>query len=391
MMQADERYDVLVVGARCAGAAAAMIMARRGLRVLAIERAGYGEDTMSTHALMRGGVLQLHRWGLLDRLRALGTPAVRTTTFHYGEAAIEIAIRPGDGVDALYAPRRDVFDRLLVDAAREAGAEVRHNHSLVALVEEKSRVVGAIVLDAQQRPLHIRAALVVGADGVGSTVARLANAPVQRTARHRTAILYGHWSGLPQRGYHWYYREGGSVGLIETNAGRHCAFVAVPPARFGAELARRPDEGFRSVLSEVAPALLPVLDRAALQSRIWAFAGRRGFIRQASGGGWALAGDAGYFKDPITAHGMTDALRDAELLANAAAEGSDAALARYGEVRDALSMPLFEVTDDVASFDWTLDVLQAHHRALNQAMKAEVAHMLSLDAPPPSDSEEIAA
>src|SRR3954447_16898488 len=150
-MQATQHYDVLIVGARCAGAATAMLMARRGLRVLAIDKAGYGDDTISTHALMRGGVLQLHRWGLLARLKEVGTPPVATTTFHYGDEAVEIAIRPGDGVDALYAPRRTVLDSLLVDAAWEASADVRHHHKLAGLIEDAGRVIGAVVLDANHR------------------------------------------------------------------------------------------------------------------------------------------------------------------------------------------------------------------------------------------------
>jgi menaquinone-9 beta-reductase len=94
------RYDALVVGARCAGAAAAMLMARCGLKVLVIDHGRYAADTTSTHALMRGGVLQLHRWGLLPRIVAAGTPAVRSTEFHYGEDVVQVEIRPQHGVDA---------------------------------------------------------------------------------------------------------------------------------------------------------------------------------------------------------------------------------------------------------------------------------------------------
>src|SRR5206468_4829368 len=108
----------------------------------------------------------------------VGTPPVRATTFHYGEEAIEIAIRPGGGVDALYAPRRTVLDSLLVDAAWEAGADVRHHHTLAGLIEDAGRVVGAVVLDANHQPLRVEAGLVVGADGIGSAVARCVNAPV---------------------------------------------------------------------------------------------------------------------------------------------------------------------------------------------------------------------
>jgi menaquinone-9 beta-reductase len=378
-MHARQGYDVLVVGARCAGAATAMLMARRGLKVLAIDRGGYGTDTISTHALMRGGVLQLHRWGLLPRLQEMGTPALRSTTFHYGDEAIEVAIRPADGVDALYAPRRTVLDSLLVDAAAESGAEVRHGHGLVALIRRPdSRVAGAVVLDPEGCPLRIEADLVVGADGIGSAVARLAEAPVLHTARHATATLYGHWSGLDAAGYHWHYREGASVGVIPTNAERHCVFAAMPPSRFRREAPRDPAAEYGRVLQQVAPALAARVAEARLESRLWSFAGRKGFLRQASGPGWALVGDAGYFKDPLTAHGITDALRDAELLADAAAAGTSAAMARYAAIRDALSWPLFEVTDAIASFDWDLDTLKAHHQALNRAMKQEVEHLAAL-------------
>src|SRR5215472_3536247 len=99
-MLADEAYDALVVGARCAGAATAMLMARRGMRVLVIDRGAYGTDTISTHALMRGGVLQLHRWGILPRIQATGTPPIETTTFHYPDEAVTIAIKPANGVNA---------------------------------------------------------------------------------------------------------------------------------------------------------------------------------------------------------------------------------------------------------------------------------------------------
>src|SRR6516164_4936877 len=158
-------YDALVVGARCAGAATAMLMARRGLRVLAIDRTGYGTDTISTHALMRGGGMQLHRWGVLPRLAAAGTPAVRETTFHYGAETVVVDIRPSDGVTALYAPRRTLLDRTLVDAARDAGAAVWHGYSLLDLIRRSDgRVCGATVQDPAGNAFAIKADLVVGAD-----------------------------------------------------------------------------------------------------------------------------------------------------------------------------------------------------------------------------------
>lgn len=388
-MQAKPRYDALVVGARCAGAAAAMLMARRGMKVLAVDRAAYGADTISTHALMRGGVLQLHRWGVLPRLREMATPAVRSTTFHYGtaEPPVAVAIRAMDGVDALFAPRRTLLDSVLADAAREAGAEVRHGHSLVALVHRghDARVSGAVLVDPEGRPFEVEAGLVVGADGIGSTVARLVESPIIREARATTAAAYGYWSGLPTEGYHWHYGLGASVGVIPTNAGQCCIFVSVPPARLRA--ARQEDRlaWHHAILREAAPALAERVAAARLESRLWVFAGRNGFMRQPCGAGWALVGDAGYFKDPLTAHGITDALRDAELLAEAAATGSEAAMARYAELRDDLSLPLFEATEAIAAFDWDLESLKAHHQALNLAMKREVAYLAALPAAHPAE------
>ncbi|GGC50933.1 FAD-dependent oxidoreductase [Siccirubricoccus deserti] len=387
-MYPEARYDVLVVGARCAGAATAMLMARHGLRVMVIDRAAHGSDTISTHALMRGGVLQLHRWGLLPRLRARATPAVRSTTFHYGMEPITVAIRAQDGVDALYAPRRTVLDGMLADAAAEAGAEVRHGHSLAALIrrDRGDRITGAVVVDPQGRPRHVEAALVVGADGIGSRVARLVEAPVQRESRAATAAVYGHWSGLSAEGYHWHYAPGASVGVIPTNAGQHCVFASVPPERFLAGFRADAMAAYRGLLRGLAPALAAEVAVGRLESRLWAFAGRRGFFRQAHGPGWALVGDAGYFKDPLTAHGITDALRDAELLAEAAAAGTERAMAHYAAARDALSLPLFEATDAIAAFDWDLEALKAHHQALNRAMKLEVEFLAARAAAPMAES-----
>ena len=118
-------WDAVVVGARVAGAATALLLARAGLRVLVVDRARRGSDTLSTHALMRGGVLQLRRWGVLERVVAAGAPPVRRVTFHYGSQATPVALKPHAGVSALYAPRRTVLDAALADAAEAAGARLR--------------------------------------------------------------------------------------------------------------------------------------------------------------------------------------------------------------------------------------------------------------------------
>ncbi len=141
-----DRYDVVVAGARCAGASTAMLLARRGFRVLVVDPARPGSDTLSTHALMRGAVLQLARWGLLDRLEGAGTPPMTSTTFHYGDESVRVEIKPRDGVDALYAPRRTLLDPILADAALDAGADVVHGLSVVELLGGPGDRVGGVVL-----------------------------------------------------------------------------------------------------------------------------------------------------------------------------------------------------------------------------------------------------
>jgi flavin-dependent dehydrogenase len=350
------RHDVVVVGARAAGAATAMLLARAGRRVLVVDRGQYGTDTLSTHALMRGGVVQLHRWGLLDGVVEAGTPPVRRTIFRYAGDEIVVPIKPSHGVDALYAPRRTVLDRLLVDAALAAGAEVRYGVAVTALRRDgDGRVGGVVARDGAGGRVDIGAGLVVGADGVRSVVAQHVAAPVERRGTGASAVIYGYWSGLEAPGYEWMFRPNACAGVIPTNDGLSCVFVAATPALVG----RGGRQVFESILAQASPEVAGRVRAATAAAGVRTFTGRPGFMRRAWGPGWALVGDAGYWKDPLTAHGLTDALRDAELLAgailaSASGETSEAgALAAYQATRDRLSRPLFWTTDTIAAHQWT--------------------------------------
>jgi flavin-dependent dehydrogenase len=371
------RTDVVIVGARCAGAATALLLARAGHRVLVLERGRYGTDALSTHALMRGAVVQLHRWKILPDVIASGTAPVRQATFFYGGESISVPVKPRDGVEALYAPRRHVLDRLLVDAASAAGAEIVFGVRVKGLQRsEPGRVTGVVFEDEAGQVHHVSARYVIGADGLHSTVAALAGAGTYRTGRHATATMYGHWNGLEVGGYEWYFVPGLGAGAIPTNAGQVCVFVAVPSAAFTGLFAHQ-ETAFRHVLAQVAPALAEQIGRAG-PSRLRGFPGQAGFLRQSHGPGWALVGDAGYFKDPLTSHGITDALRDAELLAAAIDAGSDEALADYQEQRDAASLELFEATDSIASLNWNLSEIRVLHETLARAMSREVKRLVSV-------------
>ena len=379
----DSRYDAVVVGARAAGAAAAMLLARRGLRVLAVDRGAYGSDTLSTHALMRTGVLQLARWGLLDRIVAAGTPPVRRTVFHYEDAVLDIPIKAKGGVPALFAPRRTVLDRILVDAAVEASATVRHRVRVADLVRGTGgRVQGVLLHDEDGGARVVRAGIVIGADGLRSTVASLVQAPVTRPGRFAAATLYGYWTGLDVDGYHWYWSRSAAAGAIPTNAGEVLLFAGVSARRFADEVRTDVARAYRRLLEEAAPDLAERLSEARLVGTLHGFPGHPGYLRRPWGPGWALVGDAAYFKDPITAHGISDALRDAELLARAVENGGDEALAGYEASRDALSIRLFEVTDRIASVEWDNAELKSLHQALSDEMKREVAEIERLPVEP---------
>jgi 2-polyprenyl-6-methoxyphenol hydroxylase-like FAD-dependent oxidoreductase len=372
-------YDVVVVGARVAGAATALLLARAGLRVAVLDRGAYGSDTLSTHALMRAGVLQLSRWGVLDRVVAAGTPPVHRVGFHYPALEpVHVSIKPSAGVDALYAPRRHLLDRILVDAAVAAGADVLHGTTVTGLVRDGvGRVLGVRGTGAKGE-LVLRAAVTVGADGIRSVVAREAGAPVDRRGHAASAVLYRHVTGLPVGGYEWAYGASAAAGLIPTNEGRTVVFVSTTPRQMRALRKHGTDAAFRALLARAAPAFVDRVAAAAGADRTHGWAGVAGFVRRSWGPGWALVGDAGYFKDPITAHGMTDALRDAELLADQVLEAlvgetpEPLALCRYQTTRDRLSHRMFEATEAVAAYDWDVDAVQRLLRQVSSSMSDEV-------------------
>jgi len=373
---ATNRYDVVIAGARCAGASTAMLLARQGLRVLVVDPAREGSDTLSTHAMMRGGVMQLHRWGLLDRIRASGAPAIRRTTFHYGAEVLPVEIKAKGGIDALYAPRRTVLDRVLVAGAREAGAEVRFGYSLVDVVDDgRGRVTGAVIADAQRRTQRITTEMLIGADGTRSRVADLVGAQKHYEAPHAACSIYGYVDGHPFDGYHWYWAEGWAAGVIPTNDAT-CVFAGMPSARVAALRGDRLAELYREGLRAAAPELETLVAAVGEPSRLRAFRGLRSYLRESVGPGWALVGDAGYFRDPITAHGMTDALREAELLTHALVNGG---LRDYQAERDARVRGMLDVTDRIAAFDWTLDEVKAHHLELNDQMNSLIRFLRELE------------
>jgi 2-polyprenyl-6-methoxyphenol hydroxylase-like FAD-dependent oxidoreductase len=220
--------------------------------------------------------------------------------------------------------------------------------------------------------------LVIGADGKGSTVARLAGAEVEQLTPHTTANIFGYWPGLGIEGYHWHWQVGFGTGAIPTNDGDTCVFAGMPPELFHAERARGLEDIYHRVLRIASPELEERLRESGARPKLRAFAGAPGVLRVPVGPGWALVGDAGYFRDPITAHGITDALRDAELLSRAIVAGGDAALADYRSTRNRLSQDMIDITDRMASLEWDLEEAKDLHLRLSKAMTAEAEHLAAL-------------
>jgi 2-polyprenyl-6-methoxyphenol hydroxylase-like FAD-dependent oxidoreductase len=342
-------YDVIVVGTRVAGAATAMLLARRGLRVLAVDRAGFPSDTLSTHQVQVPGIARLDGWGLLDRLDAAGTPATRRVRFDAGDVALEGTYPAYGRVDALYSPRRTVLDAMLVDAAREAGADVRERCAVEELVGDGHRVTG--VRCARRgasggRVIHT-AGLVVGADGKRSFVARAAGARAYGTQPARTFAVYGYWSGLAGGG-ELYQRPGLAVPVFPTNDGLTMIAVLAPLDEL-ARFRRDPDGCVLDALDRCGDLGKRARDAVRVERLRFAPDLPQAF-REPHGPGWALVGDAGLVLDPISAMGISHAFRDAELLADAVADAHrgdralDSELAAYHHRRDSLSRPMFDFT-----------------------------------------------
>jgi 2-polyprenyl-6-methoxyphenol hydroxylase-like FAD-dependent oxidoreductase len=238
--------------------------------------------------------------------------------------------------------------------------------------------------------LELPASTTVGADGIRSTVAELVQAPILRQSRSCSAVLYRYFTGLSSDGYEWAYGTGAAAGLIPTNDGQTCVFVSTTPRQMRALRRRGTEHSFSTLLARAAPALLDRVAGATPVGRLHGWAGVPGYVRRSWGPGWALVGDAGYYRDPITTHGITDALRDAELLAGEILESKagvlpePVALARYQATRDRLSSALSAATEEVAAYDWDVDGAQTLLRRVSSAMSDEVDYLQLLPNSPDS-------
>ena len=347
-------YDVIVVGARVAGAATAMLLARQGLRVLAVDRVSFPSDTISSHQVQVPGIAMLRRWGLLDRIRAAGTPPARRVRFDSGDVVLEGSFPAYEGVNALYSPRRTLLDALLVDAARAAGAEVREHFRVEELIWSEGRVAGIRGSDRGGRPATETARLVVGADGKRSFVAGAVGAARYRERPAASFACYTYWSGVPADGGELYQRPGRAVAVFPTNDDLVMVYLAAPLAQFGAF--RRDLTGNYLAALDQCGDLGERVRGGTRAERLRTTPDQPNTFRRPHGPGWALVGDAGAVMDSISAQGITNAFRDAALLADAIVTGLGgarplrAALAEHRRRRDQSIRPMYDFTVRLAQF-----------------------------------------
>jgi flavin-dependent dehydrogenase len=348
-------YDAIVVGARCAGSPTAMLLARRGYRVLLVDQAAFPSDTVSTHHLHRTGLATASRWGILPDLLASGGARIQRWSFDLGPFALIGNPLPADGIDFDLCPRRTVLDKILLDRAAGAGAEVRERFAMTGIVTDGDRVCGIEGQTAAGGVVREQARIVIGADGRRSRVARLVNAHTYDARPALTFGYYSYWDGVDLDGVALYPRPGRGLVAEVTNDG--LVYVAVAWHRRLFELVRADVEGnHRQTLAACAPELA---EQVLQGTRIAPFKGADFpfYFRKPYGPGWALVGDAGYHRDAITGQGITDAFRDADLVASAvdgALSGQrsfDDALAEYEQRRNAAVRPMYEFTYKLAQLE----------------------------------------
>lgn len=356
-------YDAIVIGARCAGSPTAMLLARQGYKVLLLDRATFPSHLPHGHFVQRGGPRQLHQWGLLDDLIAAGCPPV--TTFKQDTTHSVIVGRDLEigGVAFGYGPRRDVLDKILVDAAVAAGAELRDKFSVQEIIMDGDKVAGIRGRDNDGGPtVTERAQIVIGADGRNSMLARAVRAPAYEARPTLMCYYFSYWSGVPDDGLEIYVKDRRIIVAHPTTDQLLAVFVGWPIEEF--HQVRADIEGNHARALALAPELAERVRMGRREERFFGSGDLPNFFRKPCGPGWALVGDAGHHKDPFLALGVSDAFRAAELLAAALDDGFsggrllDEALAGYEKQRNEMAMADYQLNLRMASFSPPPEIVQ---------------------------------
>jgi 2-polyprenyl-6-methoxyphenol hydroxylase-like FAD-dependent oxidoreductase len=332
-------YDAIVVGARCAGASTARLLARAGHKVLLLDRVRFPRDIPHGHLIHKDGPARLAHWGILDRLAARDCPPITTFTLDVGDGPLTGRDLAAAGVAFAYAPRRAILDQALVDAAVAAGVEFRDGCPVDELLFDAGAVRGVRGRTPNGAVMTEQARITIGADGRRSMVASAVRAPEYEAFPTVTCWYFSYWSGVADDGLEVHARGDHMIFAFPTSAGAFGIFVAWPADRLARVRADVEGEFMRAI--DGVPSLAARVRAGRREERFYGATDLPNFFRTPFGKGWALVGDAGYHKDPYLALGMSDAFRDADFLAEAVTEGfsgrrdPDAALAAWEERRNA--------------------------------------------------------
>lgn len=351
-----ESTDVIVVGTRCAGTAVATALARAGRRVVGLDSSTFPSDTLSTHLLWPSGLHELAEVGALSRVLALGAPRLSVALAAGAGHVVAVPFATHGGADYAMCIRRIGLDAALVETAREAGAEVRERVRVTALVHRDGRIAGVRYVDRGGEEHVLNASLVVGADGRRSTVAHLVgSATPYRSRPSGRSCFYAYWTDPHDdwREVAAQWRSGASLGTAFPCDGGLLLSLVQPPSPDVGRIVGRGEEQYRAMIADI-PGLAARLEGCTLHSRVRSAVGIVSYFRRSSGPGWALPGDAGHFKDPVTAQGIRDALRYGRLLGEMVADRLDdpveldRQLARWEIRREAECLEVYQYTNRLA-------------------------------------------
>jgi 2-polyprenyl-6-methoxyphenol hydroxylase-like FAD-dependent oxidoreductase len=369
-------YDAIIVGARCAGSPTAMLLARKGYRVLLVDKASFPSDTVSTHVIWPHAAEVMDGWGLLDRLAATECPPVGLNMiFDVGPFALKGGVIDTNGGRGGFCPRRTVLDKLLVDAAVESGAELRENFTVEQLLVDGDRVTGIRGRGRNGGAVKEQAKVVIGADGIHSFVAKAVGAEEYDAIPPLVTFFYSYFSGFAADDLEQYVGEPHQgVACFPTHHGLTLIAGAWPSKRF--KEIRSDVQANVDKLHESYPSVKERMQSATREEKWVGTAGVPNFFRKPFGPGWALVGDAGYIKDPLTAQGIADAFIDAEHLTEALDAGFsgrrplDEGLAEYQSSRDERVKPLYHFTTELATLEPPPEPIQQLFGALHGNQEA---------------------
>lgn len=383
-----EHFDVIIAGGRIAGSALAVHLVRAGLSVLVLDRSEMPSDTPSTHTVQE--LSALGRLGLFTALRGTGAPVMMRTTLWIDDLNLSADHPALPRVSV----RRVTLDGLLADAARRAGADVRYGHKVADVSRRDGRVCGIRYQGPDGAPRSATCSLVVGADGRSSTIARRVGARRYNVTWNERGAVWRYFSGMPSPAEFYFCRRGDAL-LLAAPCDEGLTMLAVQPALAQTSAFRAPGMVEESFLRHAAP----WGDGDMRWDKLLAGAVPHGaphmmlryacFFRESAGPGWALLGDAGHVKDAVTGQGISDALRQAESLAEriVAGWGADtsleAALYRWWRNRDRRALPMYWLSQDMGRAGVTPAVYQAFFRQIagSERLRGQLQKILSQELP----------